>query len=138
MSNSAADTSAEQTPYDGVDSVEWKSMVERGSAAGVLPADEIAHVLRKVELTAEVLQGVHSTLAGHGITIDDQVEELNDITSPTGIPVIDDEDGVVAEDTDGLLARRRRKRAMRPSHERTDSGGTADTVRMYQIGRAHV
>ena len=137
MSNSAADTSAAQTPYDGVDSVEWKSMVERGSAAGVLPADEIAHVLRKVELTAEVLQGVHSTLAGHGITIDDQVEELNDITSPTGIPVIDDEDGVVAEDTDGLLARRRRKRAMRPSHERTDSGGTADTVRMYlkEIGR---
>ena len=137
MSNSAADTSAEQTPYDGVDSVEWKSMVERGSAAGVLPADEIAHVLRKVELTAEVLQGVHSTLAGHGITIDDQVEELNDITSPTGIPVIDDEDGVVAEDTDGLLARRRRKRATRPSHERTDSGGTADTVRMYlkEIGR---
>ncbi len=137
MSNSAADTSADQTPYDGVDSVEWKSMVERGSAAGVLPADEIAHVLRKVELTAEVLQGVHSTLAGHGITIDDQVEELNDITSPTGIPVIDDEDGVVAEDTDGLLARRRRKRAMRPSHERTDSGGTADTVRMYlkEIGR---
>ena len=37
MSNSAADTSADQTPYDGVDSVEWKSMVERGS-----PANELA------------------------------------------------------------------------------------------------
>jgi RNA polymerase primary sigma factor len=110
-------------------------MVERGSAAGVLQADDIAHVLRKVELTGDVLQEVHDMLASRGIRIDDGVEELPDITHPNGIdtPVIAEPE----EDTDGLLARRLRKRNTRAGHERVDTGSTADTVRMYlkEIGR---
>jgi len=139
VSNDAAEAAAATTPYEGVDAAEWKSMVERGSVAGVLNADEIAHVLRKVELTGDVLVEVHTTLAGFGIAIDDHVDELTDITAPMGLPsvadrVVDDEE----EDTEGLIARRRRKRNLRSSHERTsESGGTADTVRMYlkEIGR---
>ncbi len=139
MSNDAAEAAAATTPYEGVDAAEWKSMVDRGSAAGVLNADDIAHVLRKVELTGDVLVEVHTTLAGFGIVIDDHVDELSDITAPLGLPSVadrvpDDDE----EDTEGLIARRRRKRNLRSSHERSsESGGTADTVRMYlkEIGR---
>jgi hypothetical protein len=76
VSNDTANAAAESTPYEGVDAAEWQSMVERGSAAGVLQADDIAHVLRKVELTGDVLQEVESRLGGLGITIDDQIDDL--------------------------------------------------------------
>ena len=135
MSNGTADAAADSTPYVGVESNEWNAMVERGSAAGVLQADDIAHVLRKVELTPDVLQEVHDMLGSRGIRIDDGVEELPDITLPNGIeaPVVAEPE----EDTDGLLARRLRKRNTRAGHERVDTGSTADTVRMYlkEIGR---
>ena len=135
MSNGTADAAADSTPYVGVVSNEWNAMVERGSAAGVLQADDIAHVLRKVELTPDVLQEVHDMLGSRGIRIDDGVEELPDITLPNGIeaPVVAEPE----EDTDGLLARRLRKRNTRAGHERVDTGSTADTVRMYlkEIGR---
>jgi len=139
VSNDAAEAAAATTPYEGVDAAEWKSMVDRGSAAGVLNADDIAHVRRKVELTGDVLVEVHTTRAGFGIVIDDHVDELSDITAPMGLPSVadrvpDDDE----EDTEGLIARRRRKRNLRSSHERSsESGGTADTVRMYlkEIGR---
>ncbi len=44
MTNSTADASTGSTPYEGVDAGEWRAMVARGSASGVLHADEIAHV----------------------------------------------------------------------------------------------
>ena len=42
-----------------------------------------------------------------------------------------------AEDADGLLARRRRRRSERMNASGVDTGNTADTVRMYlrEIGR---
>jgi RNA polymerase primary sigma factor len=140
VSNDAAETAAATTPYEGVDAAEWKSLVDRGSAAGVLDADDIAHVLRKVELTGDVLVEVHTTLAGFGIAIDDDVDELADITAPMGLSSVADglPDDDEEEDTEGLIARRRRKRNLRASNERvSESGGTADTVRMYlkEIGR---
>ena len=138
MSNGTADASATSTPYVGVDEGEWRSLLARGSAAGVLHADDIAHVLRSVELTGDVLQEVESRLGGMGIAIDDRVDELGDITAPQGIVRVEDvpvDD--IPEDTDGLLARRRRRRVTKLGHERIDTGGTADTVRMYlkEIGR---
>ncbi len=135
MSNGTADTSADPTPYVGVDAAEWKAMVERGSATGVLHADEVAHVIRHVELNADVLVEVHSTLSGYGIAIDDGVEELPEITPAHG--VVRPEDPKPVEDTDGLLARRHRRRTTRLNADRVDVGSTADTVRMYlkEIGR---
>jgi len=108
-------------------------MVERGSAVGVLQADDIAHVLRKVELTGDVLQEVESRLGGLGITIDDQVDDLTPtegIERPVDILQ-------TSSDDDGADERRRRRRLPKSAHDRGDIGGTQDTVRMYlkEIGR---
>jgi hypothetical protein len=46
-------------PFEGVDSAEWTDLIERGRARGVLHAEEITHVLRKVELSGDVLAAVH-------------------------------------------------------------------------------
>jgi len=133
VSNDTADAAAESTPYEGVDAAEWQSMVERGSAAGVLQADDIAHVLRKVELTGDVLQEVESRLGGLGITIDDQIDDLTPtegIERPVDILQ-------TSSDDDGADERRRRRRLPKSAHDRGDTGGTQDTVRMYlkEIGR---
>ena len=133
MSNDTADAAAESTPYEGVDAAEWQSMVERGSAAGVLQADDIAHVLRKVELTGDVLQEVESRLGGLSISIDDQVDDLTPtegIERPVDILQTSSAD-------DGADERRRRRRLPKSVHDRGDVGGTQDTVRMYlkEIGR---
>ena len=131
MSNSTFDAATVPTPYAGVDEGEWRAMVERGVASGVLHAESIAHVLRKVELTGDVLVEVHQLLADVGISIDDRVDDLPEETPPHGV-----ERAVSVEDTEGLLARRRRKRSERMSTDRHDMG-TNDTVRMYlkEIGR---
>ena len=109
-------------------------MVARGSGAGVLHADDIAHVLRKVELTPDVLVDVHATLGGLGIAVDDGMAELHDDTPQVGVAR---PRSVEVEDTEGLLARRIRRRSERMSADRSDVGSTADTVRMYlkEIGR---
>ena len=135
MSKGTADTTAGSPPYVGVDAGEWQTMVARGTSRGVLHADDIAHVLREIELTPDVLLEVHNILASNGITIDDGVEELHDETPPAGA---ERQRSVEVEDTEGLLARRRRRRSERMSVDGgSDVGNTADTVRMYlkEIGR---
>ena len=110
-------------------------MVARGTANGLLQADDIAHVLRDIELTPDVLLEVHNMLAGHGITIDDGVEELADDTPPAGARR---HRSVEVEDTEGLLASRLRHRKGRMGSDGgSDVGNTGDTVRMYlkEIGR---
>ncbi len=110
-------------------------MLARGTAKGVLHADEVAHVLRDIVLTPDVLLEVHNLLATNGITIDDGVEEIPDETPPTGA---ERKRSVEVEDTEGLLARRWRRRSERMSADGgSDVGNTADTVRMYlkEIGR---
>ena len=136
MKHGGADAAAQPTPFSGVDADEWHLLLERGAEVGVLHAEEITHVLRKVELTGDVLAGVHTELNTRGIAIDDAVddaiEELHDETPPVGV---ERGNHPVLEDTEVLLARRRRRRS---EHVPTgDVGGTADTVRMYlkEIGR---
>jgi len=135
VSKGTAETTAGSPPYVGVDAGEWQTMVARGTARGVLHADDIAHVLREIELTPDVLLEVHNILASHGITIDDGVEELPDETPPAGA---ERQRSVEVEDTEGLLARRLKRRKGRMSADGgSDVGNTADTVRMYlkEIGR---
>jgi RNA polymerase primary sigma factor len=109
-------------------------LVERGRGTGELQADQIAHVLREVELTGDVLNAVHDTLVSAGISIDDTVadDEETDDTPPRGAQrevVLDD------EDIERLLSRRRRRRGQKRV-ARVDAG-TSDTVRLYlrEIGQ---
>ena len=93
-------------PFGGVDAGEWEALVARGKADGELHADQIAHVLRHVELTGDALHAVNGALTGAGIKVDETVhDEEDDETPPRGAArevVLDD------EDVERLLTRRRR------------------------------
>ena len=143
MSNDTVDPSTDSTPYAGVESHEWQALVERGSASGVLHADDVAHALRDVELTSDVIVKVHELLGERGIAIDDGVDELNDDTPTAGIEIVITETTVVetdgrngqvdhaldGDDDDPVLARRRAQRVKRAASNGSEIG---------KIGRAHV
>jgi RNA polymerase primary sigma factor len=119
----------------GVDRSEWDALVARGRADGQLHAEQIAHVLRDVELTGDALHAVHGSLTGAGITVDDTVEDdalESEATPPRGASrevVLDD------DDVERLLSRRRRRRGQKQKLK--GDGGTSDTVRLYlrEIGQ---
>ena len=134
MSFGQSDAPMESAPFPGVDPDEWNSLLARGAISGVLDAEEITHVLRTVELTGDVLEGVQKAVAARNIRIDETLDDVVDDT-PTGgiaLPEIP-----LPEDADGLMARRRRRRSERMNASGVDTGSTADTVRMYlrEIGR---
>ena len=119
-------------PLGGVDRVEWQRLVVRGRVVGELPAEDITHVLRSVELTSEALLVVQAALTAEGILIDEEIDETLDET-PVGLGrevMIDD------EDAERLLSRRRRRRGAKKIAPRVDTS-TADGVRMYlrEIGQ---
>ncbi|MDW3213484.1 MAG: RNA polymerase sigma factor RpoD [Ilumatobacteraceae bacterium] len=118
-------------PMDGVDRSEWDALVMRGRADGELHAEQVAHVLRNVELTGDALHAVNGSLAGAGITVDDTVHD-DDATPPRGAArevLVDD------DDIERLLTRRRRRRGQKRTAK--GDGGTSDTVRLYlrEIGQ---
>ena len=121
-------------PFAAVDDDEWSALIARGSVAGVLHAEEVAHVLREVELTGDVLNDVHTLLDRRGITIEVGEDDLHDVTPPAGMEM----PAAGAYDaTEGLLARRQRRRAERMATERSTVTTSGDTVRLYlkEIGR---
>jgi RNA polymerase primary sigma factor len=135
LSFGQSDAPAESAPFPGVDPGEWNSLLARGSISGVLDAEEITHVLRTVELTGDVLEEVQQAVAARNIRVlDETVDDPPDETPTTGIPI---PETPPAEDADGLMARRRRRRSERMNASGIDTGSTADTVRMYlrEIGR---
>jgi RNA polymerase primary sigma factor len=134
LSFGQSDAPTESAPFPGVDPGEWNSLLARGAISGVLDAEEITHVLRTVELTGDVLEGVQKAVAERNIRIDETVDDVVDETPPVGVPIIE---VPPAEDADGLMARRRRRRSERMNASGVDTGSTADTVRMYlrEIGR---
>ena len=143
MSSDTVDPSVGELPPAGIESAEWQAMVQRGREAGVVHADEIAHVLREVELTGDLLQLVTRRLGELGITIDEHVDELPDVTPTEGIerPVPDGLGGKDGDEgldgDDELFARRRQRRPQRSVQISTDAAVSGDTVRMYlkEIGR---
>ena len=134
MSFGQSDAPTEPAPFPGVDPNEWHDLLVRGEAAGVLDAEEITHVLRTVELTGDVLEGVQQAVAARNIRIDETVDELIDDTPTAGVEL---PETPPAETADGLMARRLRRRSERMNASGVDTGSTADTVRMYlrEIGR---
>jgi RNA polymerase primary sigma factor len=115
-----------------VDRSEWDALVQRGRADGGVHAEQVAHVLRDVELTGDALLAVNDSLAGAGITVDETVDDDADETPPTGA-----QREAIAEDEDveRLLTRRRRRRGQKRTAK--GEGGTSDTVRLYlrEIGQ---
>ncbi len=129
-----ADSPIAAAPLPSVDHGEWIELVGRGRVAGQLHAEDVAHVLRGVELTGDALEVVHRVLAEHGIAIDDDLHETIDDTPETGIGrrvVIED------DEAEQLLARRRGRRTSRRPGHRPDTTLTSDGVRMYlrEIGQ---
>jgi len=126
-------------PVEGVDGAEWHALVERGRKSGELSADDVAAVLRDVELTGDVLTAATAALAAHGIVVDDTVgDDAVDTTPVHGsererdvrVDLFVDDD-----DVERLLGRRRRRRGAKRT-ARVDAG-TSDTVRLYlrEIGQ---
>ncbi len=125
-------------PFTGVDVAEWEALIARGRASGAVHAEQVAHVLRHIELSGDVLSVVQTTMAGHGIEIDDAVDQLpDDAPIATGrIVVRDDRDRHEPTDHDEQLLSRGRGRRTRKSGPKGDNS-TSDTVRMYlrEIGQ---
>jgi RNA polymerase primary sigma factor len=120
-------------PLVGIDPGEWQELVRVGRRLGELHAEDVAHVLRSVELTGEALTAVQGALGALDIEIDDEVQDSIDDT-PTGLS----RRIVIQEDpTERLLSRRRSGRTARRPPAHSDSGVSADGVRMYlrEIGQ---
>ena len=124
--------------FAGVDLDEWDELVARGRVGGAVHAEDVAHVLRHIELSNDVLAEVQSTMADHGIEIDDTVDHIGDDTPSDGGHrfVVEDERAAVASDHDEQLLSRGRGRRTRKSGPMGDNS-TSDTVRMYlrEIGQ---
>ncbi len=120
-------------PFVGVDHGEWDELIGRGREGGAVHAEDVAHVLRHVELTSDVLVEVQSAMAGHGITIDVEVDHVDDTPPSITRRVVV---GHQADDEVEKLLERGRTRRTRKAAPKGD-GGTADAVRMYlrEIGQ---
>ena len=125
-------------PFVGVDAGEWGDLVAQGRSSGAVHAEDIAHVLRHIELSGDVLAQVQSTMAGHGINIDDEVDHIADDTPSGGRRrvVVEDKPAATPADHDEELLSRGRDRRVRKAGPRGDNS-TSDTVRMYlrEIGQ---
>src|SRR5690606_10042991 len=107
-----------------------------GRAVGELNADEVAVVLRDIELTGEALTAATTALREAGIEIDGTVaDDAPDATPSRGTDR--ERVGVVLDDDDveRRLARRRRRRGTKRAGR--GDAGTSDTVRLYlrEIGQ---
>jgi RNA polymerase primary sigma factor len=127
-------------PFAGVDVAEWDELVDRGRQAGAVLAEDVAHVLRHVELSGDVLTEVQTAMAGQGIEIDDEVEHIADDTPAGGgrRVVVTNERGIasiVPDDDEQLLSRGRGRRTRKLGPK--GDNNTSDTVRLYlrEIGQ---
>ena len=117
----------------GVDAKEWADLTERGHLHGTVHADEVALVLRHVDLSDEVLDTTRKALADEGIDLDESVD-----TDDTAGRRRCRRCALPADDVDDerLLSRRRRSWT---TAGRADGAttSTSDGVRMYlrEIGQ---
>jgi RNA polymerase primary sigma factor len=123
-------------PIRGVDALEWAELTDRGRAEGHVHAEDVALVLRNVELTGDVLTATTEALEHEGISIDDSIENDDDDTPAEGAEIVVSPVWPTDDAADErLLSRRRRSRATRNAPR--GDGSTADGVRMYlrEIGQ---
>jgi RNA polymerase primary sigma factor len=135
---SGAEAPTAAAPFPGVDQHEWDDLVDRGRSAGAVHAEDVAHVLRHIELSSDVLSEVQATMATYRIAIDDEVDHIADDTPSGGRRrvIVENERAAVAADHDEQLLSRGRGRRTRKAGPRGDNS-TSDAVRMYlrEIGQ---
>ena len=124
-------------PIGGIEIDDWAALVDKGRKIGQLHADEVALILRDVELEEDTIIAIRVSLAESGIDLDETVEGVDD---PEVVVIVEVAEPAVAPvDDDDVAEAPRRRRPPRVPTERSDdpSGGTSDTVRMYlkEIGR---
>ncbi len=133
MGDDPVELSTVSPPMDGVDRSEWDALVARGRADGQLHADQIAHVLRHVELTGDVLPAVNGRSPARGSPSTRRCTTTGTTRRRHVVPrakcSCDD------DDIERLLTRRRRRRGQKRTAK--GDGGTSDTVRLYlrEIGQ---
>jgi RNA polymerase primary sigma factor len=134
-----------------VDADEWRALVAAGRAnEGVVHGDDVAHVIRHVEPTHDVIDAVRHALESEGLQVDETVPEDAWATTHVAVASLPVERASPDErvhrvtptpgdpdDLDGLSERRRRP--VRGANH-TGEGGTSDTVRLYlkEIGRVNL
>ncbi len=147
MTDGGVDIVAGDVPFAGVDAGEWAELLERGRTDGVLHAEDITHVIRKVELSGEVIAAITTELGEQGIVIDESLDDAGDtadlpLTSIDVVGADGEVDPLVDDgaDTERLLARRRRRRPARAAERDDAVVSSGDPVRMYlkEIGRVEL
>ncbi|MBA3654917.1 MAG: RNA polymerase sigma factor RpoD [Actinobacteria bacterium] len=132
---SAPDDNATSVP-EGLPADEFIGLIAVGKQKGTLTPDDVMPVLKTVELTPELIDGVVNRLRSEGIVYDDPDEAV--INEPI---VADDATGEVpAVETAAGKRRAHRRLSMllgRLPEEARGTGGGSDPVRMYlkEIGK---
>ena len=120
------DVHSTNPPLANIDNEEWAELVAKGRDEGVVAADDVAHVLRNVELSEDVILTVAQSIEAFGVGVDDTVDELIEV------PRVDVPEGDEDE------SKPKRRRPLRPmASDRPPEAGSSDAVRMYlkEIGR---
>jgi RNA polymerase primary sigma factor len=121
------------TPPAGVSSDEFSRLLAQGRARGALNVDDVMGVLKNVELSEDVIDGVRRRLSDEGIHLDEHEVELN------GADLVMPEEPA---GTASVTRPARRPPEIDDSAGRADTGrgGSSDPVRTYlkEIGKVNL
>jgi RNA polymerase primary sigma factor len=122
------DVHSTNPPLANIDNEEWAELVAKGRDEGVVAADDVAHVLRNVELSEDVILTVAQSIEALGVGVDDTVDEIIEVPR-ADVPEVEVDDDE---------SKPKKRRALRPmASDRPPEAGSSDAVRMYlkEIGR---
>ena len=146
------------TPPAGVSADEFSRLLAQGRARGGLSVDDVMALLKNVELSEDVIDGVRQRLSAEGIRLDDAEVELNgaDLVPPdepaaaatftvpfsAPAPAAPEATYLPAPPTPPPAARTPRRAPELDESGRADTGrgGSADPVRTYlkEIGKVNL
>jgi RNA polymerase primary sigma factor len=136
-----------------------RKLVDRGKSKGILTMEEVVMVLRTVELTTDVIEGVRARLAAEGILLDESVPRVEEDLASIAVepdappPSVEaelheardaayaagdfEEDGPELGGVRPARSAAARRRVLRVAQSPDRGGGSSDPVRMYlkEIGR---
>jgi RNA polymerase primary sigma factor len=155
------DASTNTPPAPGIIDAEWIDLVQKGRIEGVVHADVVAHVLRHVELSEDVLIEVEQGLVAVGVRVDHTVEGVEVLDTSVVVETDVDDTDLEADDIpeaeleadvvpstrrsrradvaleEGEEPAKRRRTGPRAAERGPEGTGSNDTVKMYlrEIGR---